>query len=81
MARIQGPKGGWVVPACILFLLGLGTIPLMQSAVSEPHACPASSPAAETADEEAILEFSRNPIQYHLIPRMQTTSKPPPSLR
>jgi hypothetical protein len=81
MARVQGQLSDWVVPACILFLLGLVTIPLLQSGGSKSHACPASSTAAEAADEEALLEFSRNPIQFHLIPRLQTSSRPPPSQR
>jgi hypothetical protein len=75
--------GFWVVPGSILVLLGLGITRLLQPAGAEPsppavHVSPA---ADEEPDEDAMKEFARNPVQYHLIPRFQGRLLPPPSLR
>jgi hypothetical protein len=73
----------WVVPGILLVLLGLGISPLLHPAGggSSNPAAQVSPAATEPPDPEELHEFARNPVQYHLIPRLQGRSLPPASLR
>jgi hypothetical protein len=84
MARFLRQVFGFrVTPGRVLILLGLAMVPLLRPPGTEPSPRPAPGfPQVDDGpDEEAVKEFARNPVQYHLIPRLQGRSLAPPSLR